>query len=130
MQRFPRKQPFGNLSGTLISEHGDPEITMPRLPAYTHLSHSACVCVSLWRNRRQEGVFIGGEEADHGGGERGPQQAEPAGGLRGGGGGHVGFSSGADETSGDPGGRAGHTGEAPPPTLVWLFHIYTLSCSF
>lgn len=71
--------------------------------------------------RQPAGLLGGGEEADHGGCECSPHEAaavEPVGGLRGrgderGGGGHLGVSSGPDETSGDPGGRAGHTGEAP-----------------
>lgn len=81
---------------------------------------AACVfCISM-ATRRQTGVLGGGGEADHGGGERSPHEAaaaEPARGLWGrgserGGGGHLGVSSGPDEASGDPGGRAGHTGVA------------------
>lgn len=75
--------------------------------------------------RQQAGLLGGGEEADHGGRKHGPHEAaavEPVGGLGGRGdergrGGHLGVSSGADETSGDPGGRAGHTGEAPHLTM-------------
>lgn len=71
--------------------------------------------------RQQAGLLGGSEEADHGGGEHSAREAatvERVGVLRGrgderGGGGHLGVPSGPDETSGDPGGRAGHTGEPP-----------------
>lgn len=69
--------------------------------------------------RQQAGLLGVGEEADHGGGEHGPREAaavEWLGGLGGREderwrGGHLGVPSGPDETAGDPGGRAGHTGK-------------------
>lgn len=81
-------------------------------------------CVST-ATRQQAGLLGGGEGEDHGGGERSPREAaaaEPVRRLRGrgderGGGRHLGVSSGPDEAFGHPGGRAGHTGEAPHLTV-------------
>lgn len=115
------------------SGHDDPEIRLTRLPLHPLSSLCACVCCVSTATRQQAGLLGGGEEADHAGRERSPREAaadEPVGGLRGrgderGGGGHVGVSSGPDETSGDPGGRAGHAGEAPhlnmwPLLIGWV----------
>lgn len=76
--------------------------------------------------RQQAGLLSGGQGADHGGDEHGPRQAASAGRRLGGGGrggGHLGVSSGADETSGHPGGRAGHRGESlhPWPRIEGLY---------
>lgn len=68
--------------------------------------------------RQPAGLLGGGEKANHGGREHGAHEAAAAapptlGGVRGRGGGgrHLGVPPGPDETSGHPGGRAGHTGE-------------------
>lgn len=71
--------------------------------------------------RRPSGVRGGGGEADRGGAERRPGEAAAVW-RRGRGDGrgqgrHLGVPPGPDEASGDPRGRAGHSGETTPPPL-------------